>query len=180
MDLSQVQISLLDSKQSVRQFNCGVREVDSWARSKAHKWTSQNRTKVFVAQSKGNEKALGFYSLSFGNEDTNKLASQQELSRNANGLPIMYIGYLAVISSCQNCGLGKLLLIDALRRSHFVSQHVAFYGVGLRSLNDRTTALYKTFGFGVAPNEGQNPLMILPIWTLSDLFEHKNIVSRHF
>ncbi|TIO99582.1 MAG: N-acetyltransferase, partial [Mesorhizobium sp.] len=72
---------------------------------------------------------------------------------------------------CQNCGLGKMLLVDSLRRAHLVSKHVAFYGVGLRSLNDRTTALYSKYGFAVAPDEDKFPLMILPIWSINDLFE---------
>lgn len=42
----------------------------------------------------------------------------------------------------------------------------------LRSLNDQTTNLYKEFGFGIAPNEDAHPLMILPIWTIVDLFSN--------
>lgn len=66
-----------------------------------------------------------------------------------------------------------MLLVDALKRSNTVFENVAVFGVALRSLNDRTTALYERFGFGVAPDEGSNPLMILPIWTVVDLFSAK-------
>lgn len=171
MDLSQLRISQLSSRESVRRFNCGEREIDTWAANKAAKWTEQNRTKVFIGHNEGEQKALGLYSVSFSTEDQNKLTDQQAKDHYPNGFPILYIGYLAVHSPCQNNGLGTILLMDALRRAHWVSQHVAFYGVGLRSLNDRTTVLYKKFGFGVAPNEEKNPLMVLPIWILNDLFE---------
>jgi ribosomal protein S18 acetylase RimI-like enzyme len=87
-----------------------------------------------------------------------------------NGVPLIYLQYLAVQKSCQGQGVGTFLLIDALRRAHFISSHVAFYGVGLRSLNERSTALYKKYGFAIAPEEDAFPLMILPIWTINDLF----------
>lgn len=66
-----------------------------------------------------------------------------------------------------------MLLMDCLRRVHLVSEHVAFYGVGLRSLNERTTKLYEKFGFGIATGEEtlRAPLMILPIWSLNELFD---------
>lgn len=171
MDLKQIRISQLSSRESVRRFSCGEREIDQWATGKAAKWTEQNRTKVFVGHNEGEDKALGFYSVSFSTEDQNKLMNQQERDRYPNGFPILYIGYLAVNKLYQNCGLGTILLLDALKRAHWVSQHVAFYGVGLRSLNDRTTALYSKYGFGIAPNEERNPLMVLPIWSLNDLFK---------
>jgi GNAT superfamily N-acetyltransferase len=170
MDLSAVRISPLTSKDSLRRFTCGEQEIDSWACNKAAKWCGQNRTKVFTAHSEKQSAAWGFYSLSCATEDGNKLTSQQDRSIWTSTVPLVYLGYLAVSKPLQNNGLGKLLLIDALRRAHHVSTHVAFYGVGLRSLNDRTTKLYEKYGFGIARNEDHHPLMILPIWSLDDLF----------
>jgi len=63
-----------------------------------------------------------------------------------------------------------MMLVDCLRRAHWISHHVAFYGVALRSLNERTTELYQKFGFALAPGEGRLPLMILPVWSVNDLF----------
>lgn len=173
MDLKQLRITQLESKDSIRRFKCGETEIDSWASSKAAKWTEQNRTKVFIGHHENDKKALGFYSLSFSTEDQNKLTNQQERDRYPNGFPILYIGYLAVDRSLHSNGIGTILLLDALKRSHWVSKHVAFYGVGLRSLNEKTTKLYTKFGFGIAPNEESNPLMVLPIWTLNDLFNNQ-------
>lgn len=64
------------------------------------------------------------------------------------------------------------MMIDCLKRAYMVSQNVAFYGVGLRSLNERTTGIYQKYGFGTAKGEedSSTPLMILPIWSLDDLF----------
>ncbi|MCT2576490.1 MULTISPECIES: GNAT family N-acetyltransferase [unclassified Mesorhizobium] len=170
MDLSQIRISPFSSKDAIHNFRCGESDIDRWV-SKAPKWSEQNKARLFLAHGQGNSKAMGFYSLSFSSEDRNKLAGKQDRQMWGSGVPLIYLQYLAVQRTCQNCGLGKMLLVDSLRRAHLVSKHVAFYGVGLRSLNDRTTALYSKYGFAVAPDEDKFPLMILPIWSINDLFE---------
>ena len=68
-------------------------------------------------------------------------------------LPAIYIGTLAVARHLQSNKLGTILLIDALRRAHFISQNVAVFGVALRSLNPKTTKFYERHGF-VATHEG--------------------------
>lgn len=171
LDLTKIRITLLTSKDTLRKFTCGEAEIDRWATSKALKWTEQNRTKAFVATTEGNPSALGFYSLSFAIEDGNKLSSQKDKDiYKPKGVPLVYLHYLGVNRHCQRNGLGTFLLIDCLRRAHHVSKHVAFYGVGLRSLNSETTKLYAKYGFGVVEPDEPNPLMIVPIWTLNDLF----------
>lgn len=169
MNLETIRISPLTSKDSIRDFKCGESEIDKWVTSKAFKWVEQTRTKVFIAHDESNRLAKGLFSLSFSTEDGRKLTGQDRQIW-GRGVPLVYLGYLAVQRNCQGAGIGTLLLIDCLRRASFVSSHVAFYGVGLRSLNEKTTSLYQRYGFAVAPGEDRYPLMILPIWTLNDLF----------
>lgn len=172
LDLTQIQITHLQSKECLKKFSCGEREIDHWVKSKAEKFHSKGRAKVFVARLKGNASALGFYSLSFSLENNSKLLNQDDRDAWKDGAPLVYVDYVAVNKTMQGNGIGKLLLIDALKRSNFVFENVAFFGVALRSLNDQTTNLYKEFGFGIAPNEDAHPLMILPIWTIVDLFSN--------
>jgi len=62
--------------------------------------------------------------------------------------------------------------VNALRRAHAIAQQVSVFGVALRSLNERTTRLYDRYGFAIR-QDGVSPLMVLPIWTLNDLFAPK-------
>lgn len=72
----------------------------------------------------------------------------------------------------QNSGIGGMMLIDALSKAYRIHQIVPLYGVGLRALNADSQRLYGRHGFRVAPKEDTNtPLMILPIWTVEDLFK---------
>lgn len=170
LELAATKISHIQSKSCMGAFSCGVREIDRWAREKAWKYHSRGRAKIFIAKQDARPVTLGFYSLSFSTENSNKLAKADDRDAWKDGAPLMYIDYLAVQTPLQQQRLGALMLVDALTRAHQVSQHVAFYGVALRSLNDRTTRLYDKFGFKIAPGEKRNPLMILPIWSISDLF----------
>lgn len=169
-DLNNVAVSHLQSKNCLNKFSCGETEIDRWASNKSQKFHTKGRARVFIARSKDNNSTLGFYSLSFSLENTSKLAAQDDRDYWKDGAPLVYIDYLAVIRPLQGKGIGQFLLVDALLRAKMVFENVAVYGVALRSLNERTTELYSKFGFGIAPNEGAHPLMILPIWTLIDLF----------
>ncbi|MBD3756041.1 MAG: GNAT family N-acetyltransferase [Gammaproteobacteria bacterium] len=163
-------ISHIRTNECVRGFSCGVREIDRWAREKAFKRHEKGRSRVFIARDNDAPPTLGFYALSFSLENSSKLHRADDRDAWPSGAPLIYIDYLAVQKVRQEAGLGTLLLMNALERAHRVSKDVAFYGVALRSLNERTTKLYKKYGFGMAPKEGANPLMILPIWSINDLF----------
>lgn len=172
-DQAPPQITHLQSRDCLRRFSCGEREIDRWAKEKAHKFHDKRRARVFCARLSSGSDAIGFYCLSLSTEQSTKIVAAD---RDAwkNGAPLVYIDYLAVASARQGNGIGTLLLVDALQKSYEVSRFVAPYGVALRSLNTRTTKLYERFGFGIAPDEeGPSPLMILPIWSVVDLFEAK-------
>lgn len=171
LDLRKIRISALNDATDISKFRCGVQQMDSWINRKGRKYHEKNRSKVFCAQQTGNSTVLGLYELSLSFEDSSALVPEhRDLYKSAGGFPAVYIGHLAVLRSCQCQGLGTLLLMNALQRSYYVSKHVSFYGVALRSLNDRTTQLYLRYGF-VKREEAPYPLMILPIWSLWDLIE---------
>jgi GNAT superfamily N-acetyltransferase len=149
-------------------FDCGNWDINGFAK-KLHKWNERNRTKAFTAHEGQAVWGLGFYSLSVTVEDKRKLGTTEAQVYDF-GAPLIYIDALGVRNAYQGQGLGRMLLIDALRRAHSVAKNVAIYGVALRSLNDRTTAFYEKHGFGKVDDE-KNPLMVVPIWTLEDLFE---------
>ena len=161
----------IQSRDELQHFGCGVREIDRWARDKAFKFHDRGRARVTLAFRHESLAPCGFYSLSMTMEVGQKLLSQGDRDIWQDRAPLVYIDYLAVSSKIQCVGLGSILLVHALKTAVNVQSQVPLYGVGLRSLNDRTTKLYQKYGFNIAPREdGPHPLMILPIWTAIDLF----------
>lgn len=170
LDLSQLKIAEIVSNDCIGKFTCGEPEIDKWARKKAFKLHSKYRARVFCAKTAGAVSSLGFYSLSFSAVTSKALRPADNLYADGHA-PFIYIDWLGVLKSCQNNGIGTILLIDALRRAYYVSRNVAIYGVALRSLNARTKSLYEKHGFTVRDDNIEHPLMIIPIWLMIDLFE---------
>lgn len=167
LDLARIQVRPLANKVCLDRFDCGSSDINYFAK-KAAKWVERNRHKVFAAHEAEAAWGLGFYSLSLMIEDAAKIGTAEARVYEV-GAPLVYVDALGVRGPYQGQGLGKLLLIDALKRAHMIAKNVAVYGVALRSLNERTTKFYEAHGFG-AIEEEKYPLMVVPIWTLDDLF----------
>lgn len=159
-------------KNCLKNFTCGVREIDAWASDKAFKRHKNGQSNVTVGYADGSISGSSFIALSLTRGATGKLLHANHSSLWPDGAPLIYVEYLAVSSATQGKGTGGRLLMQTFERAHAVRQHVPIYGVALRSLNDRTTEFYSKLGFQIAPKEpAQHPLMIMDIWTISDLFE---------
>jgi GNAT superfamily N-acetyltransferase len=168
LDLQKIHIRPLTGSCGIEKFRCGEREIDQWVARKAKQLHLENKTRIFCARQVGNGTILGFFDLSFSSRAVPNLHQKDE-SFYRGGVPLVYINYLAVLRSYQGQKLGTMLLINALQKAHSVALNVAFYGVALKSLNERTTALYMRHGF--APRgEAVHAFMILPVWDLYDLF----------
>lgn len=168
MDLSVLKISEIRSRQCLGQFRCGNRDIDIWASDKALKLHQQYRARVFCARFSGNDSAIGFYSLSLSAMKTSVLPGQDRDKYKGGTAPLVYIDWLAVQKNAQSSGIGTILLMNAIARASSVSQHLPFYGLALRSLNDETTKLYARLGFSLRENS-DFPIMIMPVWTILDL-----------
>lgn len=169
LDLATLQISEIRSGECMRRFNSGVADIDSWASSKAFQRHQHFRSRVFCARLTATAPVVSFYSLSFSPIGS-KLLPGRDQDRYPEGYaPFIYIDWLAVVRPHQRSGLGTIMLMDALKKAFLVSNHVPFYGVALRSLNEKTSLFYARKRF-VPREPAQHPLMILPIWTIRDLF----------
>jgi len=168
LDHRKINIAPLGSQHSIDAFRCGVDEIDEWARKYASKFNAINRIRVFCAHEHASSSVLGLYCLSFLSKETKRLRGDYNFYRNT-GIPLIFITYIAVLRSIQRQKLGSALLVDALRRSYHVAEHVGFFGVGLRALNDDTARLYSRYGF-TKVDENAHPLMLLPMQSLVDLF----------
>jgi ribosomal protein S18 acetylase RimI-like enzyme len=57
------------------------------------------------------------------------------------------LGRLAVDLSCQGCGLGETLLMDAIRRTLRASEAMAVHAVVVDVKHERAQAFYERYGF---------------------------------
>lgn len=161
----------LETVKQLSRFNCGVPQIDKWAKNSAHKLHDRDRHRVYVMRESGGVSVVAFFSLSLTQESASKLTNPDDRQAWSRGAPFVYLDYIGVLQSMQGQGIGQVLLTQAMKMTHELSLIAPAYGLALRSLNLKTTAFYKKRAFGIAPGEETeaSPLMILPIFTIKEL-----------
>ncbi len=147
-DNSTLVIEPLGEKHNRAAFSCGTDDLDVYFQRQASQDTKRRIARIFVIRSEIDEEAvLGYYTLSALSIELSAL--QKSLARKLPKHPIpgALIGRLAVSSEFQGTGIGKILLIDAIKRSLAISDEIAVYAMVVDALNAEAEAFYKKFGF---------------------------------
>ncbi|MGH9899923.1 MAG: GNAT family N-acetyltransferase, partial [Pyrinomonadaceae bacterium] len=100
-------------------------------------------SRTYVAVLPAEPKIYGYYSISSGSIQFDTIP--EKLPRYP--VPVMHLGRLAVDVSAREQGLGKILLLDALRRAASVSKQLGIYAVEVYALNDAARTFYLKYGF---------------------------------
>ena len=83
-------------------------------------------------------------------------------------IPTTLLGRLAIDERYQGQGMGKLILIDALKRSYEISKTMGSFAVVVDPIDQEAENFYQKYGFVKLPDSGK---MFLPMKTISQLFE---------
>ncbi len=125
-------------------FDCGEPSLNEYlqrfARQNAELFLG--RTYVLVAPDQAQIK--GYYTLSSGSVARPDLP-EKRLPRYP--VPVVLIGRLAVNRNSQRQRLGEFLLLDALRRSAQLAQHLGIFAVVVDALNEQAYNFYRKYGF---------------------------------
>lgn len=78
------------------------------------------------------------------------------------------LGRLAIDKNFRGKRIGKILLIDALKRCFGASNSIGAFAVIVDPLDKEAERFYKIYGFIKLPDSGK---MFLPMKTIKELFE---------
>lgn len=150
-------------------FHCGEISLDNYLKKYAGQDLKRKEAAVFI--SVRDEKIIGFYTLSalqINSADIpEKVLKKLRLSSYPQK-PATLLGRLAVDKHFQRQQLGKILLVDALKRSYYQSTQVGSIAVVVDALNHTAVSFYEKFGF-IKFAEQHNRLF-LPMKTIQRLF----------
>jgi len=93
---------------------------------------------------------------------------QRKLPKSYSSIPAILLGRFAIDNRFQGKGIGKLLLIDALKRSYEISKSIGPFAVIVDPLDEEAEKFYDKYGFIKLPDSGK---MFLPMNTIKELFE---------
>jgi len=165
LDLTRVTIEPFSDRAVVNRFSCGKRPLDAFLKNKAKKVVRRSEHRVFCAYLDQSPLVIGYYALQLGNESVSELpdVNKDNYLKNYTAFPALNLSFVAVDSQYQRQGLGEYLLMDVFARAAAIAEHAGYYALTLTSLDDDSTAFYKSLNFTVYSENLKNPKMLYPL-----------------
>ncbi|MCU4175750.1 GNAT family N-acetyltransferase [Carboxylicivirga sp. N1Y90] len=159
----------LDSKHNRDDFSCGKDLLDNYFWKQAKQDVKRKLSACFVLVDKATEKITGYYTLS-SNSISNDLipdSFKKKLPKSYSSIPTILLGRLAIDKNFQGKGIGKILLIDSLKRCFDTSDSIGAFAVIVDPLDKDAERYYYKYGFIKLPDSGK---MFLSMKTIKELF----------
>ncbi|MBN7811131.1 GNAT family N-acetyltransferase [Algoriphagus sp. H41] len=162
-------IELLDKSHDRSDFDCGNETLNNYLKYQAGQDVQRKLSVCFVLSDPKTRKVQGYYTLSNAGIPLHLFPSQiqKKLPKSYQSIPATLLGRLAIDLSRQGKGIGKTLLIDALRRSFGLSNEIGSFAVFVDPIDSAAEAFYEKYDFVKLPDSGK---MFIPMKTLKDLF----------
>jgi GNAT superfamily N-acetyltransferase len=161
---------VLNPNHNKNQFSCGQEMLDNYLRYQANQDVKRKLSACFVSIGSENQIIKGYYTLANNSIPLSRIPNhlQKKLPKSYSSIPTTLLGRLAIDTKYQRQGLGKLLLIDALKRCNETAKTLGSYAVIVDPLNRIAENFYKNYGFIKLPDSGK---MFLPMKTIEHLFK---------
>jgi GNAT superfamily N-acetyltransferase len=132
----------------IKDFTCGVEELDYYLKEKAGQEIKKNVSAVYVLRESDNYKIIGYFTLSSYSIKLKELPlTLTKRLPKYHSLPALLLGRLAVDAVYQGKGIGEYLLIDALKRSYEFSKQIGSFAVILDVKDKKVKRFYEKYGF---------------------------------
>jgi GNAT superfamily N-acetyltransferase len=150
-------------------FSCGVEALDRYLRQQASQDARNRVAAPFALRAADSSQIIGYYTLSAFWIELAELPPElaKRLPRYPR-LPAVLLGRLAVDQRFAGQGWGKVLLLDALRRSLEQSRQIAAMAVVVDAKDEAARAFYERYGFQRLADHPNR--LFLPMRTIEQLF----------
>ena len=141
-------IEPLNSGHDRAAFKCGVDSLDNYIKKQAGQDIKRQISRVYIAAHTDSPNTIiGYYTLSSLSIELAHLPETLSNKLPKHPVPAALIGRLAVSQVMQGTGIGKMLLVDAIKRTLVVSQEMAIYAMVVDALDTDAQQFYTKFGF---------------------------------
>ncbi len=162
-------IELLDKTHNRTDFNCGNEYLNQYLRQTARQHNQKGISRTFVLVDTASEKLkviIGFFTLSLCEVRRAKLppslAKKYPLT-----VPGVKLARLAVDINWQGKGIGKILMIDAMKSAVIIADNAGVIGLFVDAKDERAKQYYARYGFITLKD---NPLeMFLSLATIRQI-----------
>jgi predicted GNAT family N-acyltransferase len=162
-------IELLDKKHNRNEFDCGKELLNNYLKNQASQDIKRKLSACFVLCEKASNTIQGYYTLANNSIPLNSFSEQiqKKLPKSYVSIPTTLLGRLAIDKKYQGIGIGKILLIDALKRSYEISQKIGSFAVVVDPIDKEAESFYSKYDFIKLPDSQK---MFIATKTLNELF----------
>lgn len=147
--MSEFVCEILGEQHERRGFTCGAEALDRYLIQQAGQDQRRHAAQVYVlCRSESPARIAGFFTLSAASVQLDELPQEtrRKLPRYPH-LPAILIGRLAVDLNRQRCGVGGLLLAEAMKRCVQLSKQLGAAVIVVDAKDERAADFYARFGF---------------------------------
>jgi len=128
-------------------FDCGEESLNRYLRERATRDIKRKLNRVFVIREERKDQVIGYYTLAATTIESAKLPSVHAKHLPQYPIPAALLGKLAMDKACQNKGIGKYLLANAIRRIQSVEKEMGLHVMVVDPLTDDLAKFYVSVGF---------------------------------
>jgi GNAT superfamily N-acetyltransferase len=160
------QIEPLNSSHQRQEFCCGKAPLDHFLHALVSQYEKRKLGRTFVAVLPGEAKIFGYYTLASSSVACQNLPPGMAKKLPKHPIPVALLGRLAVDQGAKGRGLGKVLLRDALKRCHNLSDSLGIFAVEVLAIDSEAKAFYQKYGFVSLLDDDLH--LVLPMKTIAD------------
>ncbi len=162
-------IEVLDKKHNKNEFDCGKELLNNYLKNQAGQDIKRKLSACFVLSESDTNLIQGYYTLSNNSIPLSDFSekSQKKLPKSYTSIPTTLLGRLAIDIKSQGKGIGKILLIDALKRSYEIAKEIGSFAVVVDPIDEEAEKFYQKYGFIKLPDSEK---MFIAMNTLKLLF----------
>ena len=162
-------IEFLKNHHQKTNFDCGYDKLNNYIKFHAGQDVKRKLTACYVLFDENSKRIQGYYTLSNNSIPLSDLPEyyKNKLPKNYQNIPTILLGRLAIDKAFQGFGFGKILLIDALKRSYEVSNEIGSFAVVVDPIDKIAEEFYSKYDFIKLPDSGK---MFISMKTLKLLF----------
>src|SRR5690554_506291 len=151
----------LNARHKKSDFYCGKEMLDNYIHKQASQDIKRKLSACFVIKETETDLIKGYYTLSNNSIPLELVPNEirKKLPRSYEVVPATLLGRLAIDNKFQGQGIGKLILIDALKRSYEISKTIGSFAVVVDPLDRDAEKFYEKYGFIKLPDSKK---MFLP------------------
>lgn len=163
-------IELLDKKHNRSDFDCEKEPLNVYLKTQARQDVKRKLSACFVLTDSDSKVVQGYYTLSNNSIPLSSFSDQiqNKLPKSYQSIPTTLLGRLAVDKKHKGQGFGKILLIDALKRSYEISNEIGSFGIVVDPIDDDAKGFYQKYDFIELPDSKK---MFIATQTLKELFD---------